>query len=116
MKLKMAKISLWLFSVATMLSLTGCFGTCPAPVVIVPNPELVYPKFNTNKELRIDGRKEDGKIILSPKVFKAMTSELVERKYQVKTLSTIMETYNRWDPTAVKTPVKTEPKKKWYQF
>jgi hypothetical protein len=96
--------------------LTGCFGTCPAPVVIVPNPELVYPKFDTKKELKISGRKENGNIVLTPKVFKAMTSELVERKYQVRTLSSIMDTYNKWDPTAVKTPVKTEHKKKWYEF
>ena len=112
----MAKISLWLSSVAIAFGLTGCFGTCPAPVVIVPNPELVYPSFDTNKSLVINGRKENGNIILSPKVFKAMTTELVERKYQVKTLTQIMKTYNKWDPTAVQVKQKEEPSKNWFGF
>jgi len=117
MRSKKAKTSLLLFSVATSLLLSGCFGTCPAPVVVVPNPELVYPKFNTNSHIRIDGRKENGNIVLSPKVFKAMTNELVERKYQVKTLSAIMDTYNKWEPASVNIEKKEEePKKNWFGF
>ena len=99
MQSKMAKTLLLLSSIGLSSMLSGCLGHCPAPVVVVSAPELVSPDYNTTKPFHIKGKKRDGKIILETKEFTRVTEKLIEQKYQIQTLQSIIAAGNSWQPS-----------------
>lgn len=96
---KTAKTLLLLSSTCLSFMLSGCSGSCPAPVVVVSAPELVYPEYNATKPFHIKGKKIDGKIVLETKEFARVTEKLIEQKYQIQTLQSIITAGNSWQPS-----------------
>lgn len=98
MQSKMAKSLPYLFSTAIGLSLLGCLGSCPAPVIMINSPELEYPKTTLLDEFNITARRSGQDITMSEKQFKLITDRLVEQKYMIKTLQSIIDSGNNWYP------------------
>jgi uncharacterized lipoprotein YajG len=97
MQFRTAKLLPWLSSLTAIFLLTGC-GACPAPVVIISSPEIIYPDTNSTEAMTISARKQDGNIILTEREFSKITNKLIENKYEIITLKSIIDTANSWDP------------------
>ena len=73
---------------------SGCTPKNPEPIVVSNCPVIHYHKMNVSKPLHIEGRQENGEIVISKKDFKKLTSEYLRVKGQVKTLQSIIDSYN----------------------
>ncbi len=97
----MMKTLLSFSSLGMMLLLTGCFGTYPAPVVVISSPELVYPDYNETKPFKISGKKQNGVLILTPAELSRISTKIIEQKYQIITLKSIIKSGNNWQPELI---------------
>jgi len=91
---------------SSILLFSGCAEKCTHPVVVVSAPKLVYPDYNTSKPFKIHGKKRNGKIILDQSEFKRITEKIIEQKYAIKTLHSIIDAGNNWTPKIKKTEKK----------
>jgi hypothetical protein len=59
-------------------------------------PEIVYPKYNTAKRFNLTATREGDKFCMSTKQFKAVTEKMIDMKYQIVLLQSILDDYNKW--------------------
>jgi len=90
---KMVKSLLLAFSAFLFV---GCAQNIPSFQDRSKYPEIVYPRYNTNKLYNISAKKEGDHVCVTDEQFKGITKKMVDMKYQIVILQSILDDYNRW--------------------
>ena len=90
----MLKNLLLLFSFA--LAFTGCAQNVPDFAERTKYPDIVYPRYDTGTPFKIKAKRSGDEIIVSDTQFKGVTKKLVDMKYQIIVLQSILDDYNSW--------------------